>query len=62
MLTPLEIVEQLTVDEFIAMCQALGPIHKFDIEAVHRKLNVITVVISSDVVDVFEVDLWHNSA
>jgi hypothetical protein len=62
MLTPLEICEQLTTDEFIVLCQALAPIRKFEVIEILHKPDLTTVVITCSLIDSLEVDLWPISA
>lgn len=70
MLTPLEIVEQLSVDEFIAMCQYTPVGHKkgfrrFDVLDIQRSEGCplqITIKCSCKKIEIFEVFPWQISA
>jgi hypothetical protein len=57
MLSPVEICEQLTVDEFIELCQAVKPLGRFDIQRVRRRYGMVIVTASCDAIKEFEVDL-----
>jgi len=43
MLSPVEIIEQLTIDEFIVLCQLAKP-HNFDVLSIRRDLQLLPVV------------------
>lgn len=64
MLTPLQIVESLTTDEFINLCWTAKP-HKFDVISINRDINgklTVSVLLDTGLQERIEVFPWPISA